>query len=248
MGNSIKRLYQEPDEVWLSDELKTILTNAPENGVFIDAGCHVGVWNKYLNKIMPKKFISIGIDPIDHNVGTYDHFFNYSIDVIEGIRDLHIFKESACNSLFKSSKEIDDLSLSWMEEIGTIKTETRTLESLLKKSNIDEIYFLKCDCQGNDVNVVKSLKSYINKVQYIQIESNLDKKLSSYNCGGSFEEDIIEIEKLGFKAMYYVIWELDGLPAIECDILFRKNKLPRSRADEVLKQSSIRSKLRGTNP
>jgi len=225
----MKELYQERGPVWVSDELKTILSDTPENGVIIDAGCHKGVWISTIKEFILKKYISIGIDPIDHNVGNkYDYFFNYAIDVDEGLRDFHIFKESACNSLFKTSKEIDDLSLWYVEEIEIIKKETRTLESLLEENNIGEIYYLKCDCQGNDVNVVKSLKSYINKIEYIQIESNIDKKLSYWDCNGSFEEDIIEIEKLGFKAIYYLIWEfqgvdkINGIPAIEGEILFKK--------------------------
>lgn len=83
------------------------------------------------------------------------------------------------------------------------------------------IHYVKCDCQGKDVDVIKSLKSFLPNTRYVQIECSLDKEKPFYINQKNYEEEIIIMNDLGFEPIFYM--EYIGGPLPEGEILF-KNK------------------------
>src|ERR1019366_3737009 len=198
-----------------------ILSQAPINSAIIDIGCNQGSWFGNVRAFLPNKTISIGIDPIDYNVqSAYDHYYQCAIDNVEQESlTFNLFDEPGCNSLLPKSEH-----LSMRNVLSTITVPVKTLESVLLEhfNNETIIHYVKCDCQGKDVDVIKSLRSFLPLTQYVQIETSFDKTRPFYVNQPSFEEDIASMNELGFEPIYWMVYPDSPLP--EGEILFKNKK------------------------
>jgi len=119
----------------------------------------------------------------------YDDIYitNAAVDIEDGEKEFNISKIDknirayGCSSLHKFS---DNLPIEWTKDRKdfqieeTIKVKTIRLDTFLEYKNFkDEIHYLHCDAQGNDINVLKSLGKYINNVRKGQIEVALQTEL-----------------------------------------------------------------------
>lgn len=130
----------------------------------------------------------------------YEHF-NFiptGIDLETGFKPFNVF--STLSSLYNFNKEVSD---SWYEEQNIEeKTYTQntlfiTLYDFCTFTNIDKIDYLHCDAQGNDLRVLKSLKSKISIVERGVVESGGQKSLYlSDNLKPNIEQFLIDN---GFK-------------------------------------------------
>jgi len=133
-----------------------------------------------------------------------------AVDIEDGEREFNICKIDSnyqraygCSSLHKFS---DNLPNDWHTELRPdfkideiIKVKTLRLDTFLEYKNFkDEIYYLHCDAQGNDINVLKSLGKYIRNVRKGRIEVSLQTKLYK-NVDNTLESAIQFLEKNNFS-------------------------------------------------
>tara|TARA_Y100000296_G_scaffold85400_1_gene121241 strand:- start:1731 stop:2447 length:717 start_codon:yes stop_codon:yes gene_type:complete len=197
--------------VWTAQPVLDIVLNAPENSFVIDTGCHKGAWIRTMgiHHFLDHSIKTIGIDILNHNCGDlYDFFFATPLDVEEKEREAFIFHETAINSLHNRNPNLSYDDAPYMA-LNTTKTmTTKRLDTVLEtlcaveKAVIDKIHYLKVDCQGNDVNVVKSLGKYLDKTDYVQIETTFDDQ-NLYDISLTYVDDIKEMRELGFTPIYY---------------------------------------------
>jgi hypothetical protein len=213
-----------------------ILSKAPADSVIIDAGCKDGCWLGEVHGIIPPGVLRIGVDPINNGVDKlrggptpyppiggggiiFHKYYQNAIDDVDypGTATFHIFDEPGCNSLFPKAE-----CFSMRNVINTITVSVRSLESILLEnvSPNTVIYYLKCDCQGKDANVAKSLKSFLPNTCYVQIECSLDKNRPMYVGQTDYKEDIDIMKNLGFEPVFYVEYDQSLLP--EGEILFKR--------------------------
>ena len=88
------------------------------------------------------------------------------------------------SSLNKFSKNLD---VSWpgykntiFKTVKKIKVRIRTLEDFIEKNKINLIRYIHIDTQGNDLKVLKGLKSKINIIQEGKMEAAINKKNAAY--------------------------------------------------------------------
>jgi FkbM family methyltransferase len=199
-----------------------LIGHAPVGSVVVDAGCKSGYWMEGSNPVLRKGVIRVGADPIDYNSMQWsvDHYFKCALDDVSGPTTMtfNLFDEPGCNSLLPKSDH-----LSMRNVVKTITVPVRTLESVLleKVSSGTTIHYVKCDCQGKDVDVIKSLRSFLPFTKYVQIESSFDHSKPFYVNQPSYEDDIIAMDKLGFEPIFWMEYPSSPLP--EGEILF-KNK------------------------
>lgn len=197
-----------------------LLYQAPEKSIVIDVGCKTGDWIGVAKNVLPTNIITIGVDPIDYNVVTnmVTHYYCCAIDNIDGTQELtfNIFDEPGCNSLLPKSNH-----LTMRNVLNVITVPVKSLENILSNYSDSDIHFLKCDCQGKDVEVVKSLRKFLTRTKYVQIECSFDKNQPFYDGQPSYEEDILELAKIGFEPIYFV--DYLGSPLPEGEIIL-KNK------------------------
>lgn len=208
---------------WYLEKYK-IFDEAPENSVIVDAGCKHGDWTYTAKHILPSNTIKIGADPIYYNTidGAVDFYHQCAIDDVNESTELtfHVFDEPGCNSLLNKSEH-----LIMRNVLNTITVPVRSLESiLLEHVNSDSlIYYVKCDCQGKDTDVIRSLKSFLPNTKYVQIESAFSYDKLFYDGQPSYEDDIRKMDELGFEPIFYMEYLESPLP--EGEILFKNKNL-----------------------
>lgn len=197
-----------------------ILAMAQRKSVIIDVGCAHGCWTSEAEGAIPEGAIKIGVDPMsDVNLPAFTCYYRCAIDNVDKDTKatFNLFDEPGCNSLLKKSCHLD------RKVTGSIEVDVRSLESILKERfpHGIAVHYAKCDCQGKDMDVVRSLRSFLPSTNYIQIESSFSREKPFYEGQGYCEDDVAEMDKLGFEPLFYVVYE-SVLP--EGEILFgRKN-------------------------
>ena len=104
-------------------------------------------------------------------------FNNFALGEIEGRSDLHITKISSQSSF--DTKYIENKSDIQKTETVSVKT----LDWYCEKNKIDYINFLKIDCEGFDLSVLKGATRLLsnNKIKFIKIETNFNSNIYNMN-------------------------------------------------------------------
>lgn len=205
--------------------------------VVVDVGCHKGHFIDEFKSVVHKNLYTIGIDPLDFNVS---HKYNVYIQAAIANVDIPTTKtfyehiEPGCSSLLQMNKEIvsheDQTSPSkWFVpwEIETVINElpvvVSSLENLLDQTEqkIKYIHYLKVDSQGMDIKVVKSLRKYLDKTMFIQIESVISHSTDVVLYKGQqiMEQDINVMYELGFIILD-IKYHHFGFKVNEADVIF----------------------------
>jgi FkbM family methyltransferase len=114
-----------------------------------------------------------------------------------------------------------------IEYTKQIDVDVITLKSFIEENEIDKIDWLHIDTQGNDINVVKSLKTFINQTHYIQIETvtSHNKNITLYKNQNIHEEDVEEMSKLGFSVLYMEDYSINKNACPEANVIFYNKNL-----------------------
>lgn len=216
------------DDLFLGDdwylEKYEIISQAPSNSAIIDVGCHKGDWTNRIKHLVPPHVKYIGVDPIHYHEidGVIQNYKQCALDNVdqESSMTFHIFDEPGCNSLLPKSEH-----LVMRNAISTTTVSVKTLESVLLEyiKSDTMVYYLKCDCQGKDIDVVKSLRSFLPYTKYVQVESSFSHKQPFYMNQPSYEDDVVTMLSLGFEPIFYMEYALSPLP--EGEILFKNKAL-----------------------
>jgi len=200
----------------------------------IDVGCKQGWWQQSVNKIIglnrTRMIYKIGIDPIDYNDrqnnGCYDSYFKCAVGLEDHKKTkLYTLNEPGCNSLLTPSRELlNTMYLSSKRTVtDIINVEQRRLDSILKELAQKEIYYLKTDCQGADLSVIKSMGKYLENTQYIEMEVGLDHDKPFYVAADTVEQVLQEMDELGFCPIEFSTFPISPLP--EGEIFFERKGL-----------------------
>jgi FkbM family methyltransferase len=201
-----------------------IINQSPNNSIIVDAGCKSGDWISVIKHLIPNTVKSIGIDPINYNImhNYVDYYHSVALDNIDypTTMTFHLFDEPGCNSLLPKSDHLTMRNI-----INTITVPVQTLESILLEHVVPGtfIQYVKCDCQGKDIDVIKSLRSFLPFTKYIQMELSFSYEKPFYNGQKSYEDDIETMLKLGFEPLYWTEYPESPLP--EGEILFKNKEM-----------------------
>lgn len=159
--------------------------------IYIDIGLAADAPNSISWLSQNSKSFVFGFEPVKENcdrvikkikdLGFANRFklFQCAVDNIEKetIKDFYV----TCNaevvgdhgqsSLFKLRDELKDAM--WVEK--TVPTLCINLKNFLDQINwerFSKIKILKTDTQGNDFNIIKSISSHLNKIEFINCESH----------------------------------------------------------------------------
>jgi hypothetical protein len=215
---------QSTPRVWTAPPIVDIIQSAPEGSFVLDTGCHKGAWIDAVGSLLGESIKTVGVDILNHGCdGMYDFFFAEALDVEEEERDAYIFAETAINSLHNRNPDLNYRDAPYMSLSNVQKMNTKRLDTLLDSiSEVKELHYMKVDCQGNDVNVVKGLGSYLDKITYVQVESTFDTE-NLYNVPLTYLDDINEMRSLGFTPIYYCVHEKNHSMPREGEILFKRD-------------------------
>ncbi len=176
-------------------KLKTVHRYTPD--VVLDIGAHHGDWTKSMMNIYPdsKYYLFEGIDYKELN--RYEQNNNVFIykNILLNDKEVEVNwyqEKNTGDSFFK------ELTPSF-EKTKPIKRKTITLDTIINRDNIlknDKNIFIKIDCQGAEVPILKGSKTILDKTDFILLEMPL---FGKYNEGvPNFLEHIQFMDSIGF--------------------------------------------------
>ena len=150
---------------------------------------------------------------------------NYAIAEENGSKSLNCYHNGRFSSFLEFQKEGEFYNFCQenVESFDNLKekinVETKRLDTFIDENEISEIEFIKIDTQGYDLNVVKSLGKYIDKVKKIQLESQ---KQTLYKNSPLKDEIISYMNNNNFKLIGNDYGEISK--DFEEDLIFLNNK------------------------
>lgn len=207
----------------------------------IDIGCHKGWFMSETYHIVTKPSYWIGIDACDYGVcqNMYNQFYNLAIsDVKEPtVMEFNEYpEETGCNSLLKMNIDKithnrDEYENKWyVERHIEIATRVRQVQvcsfyDLFKNHPVvsnGPLHFVKIDTQGNDINVAKSMGEFLKKTWFVQLECVTSKNpdIVMYAGQGLMEQNVSDMEKLGFGIYDYINYGANRNAPPEADVVF----------------------------
>jgi FkbM family methyltransferase len=205
----------------LSEIKKKIFASIVSGSTIVDAGCRIGGWIRATKDAVknPEHILTIGLDPIYHDIAAceFDIYINCALGLEnKELVEFNIFSEPGCNSLLKPSLFLEQCR----DFVETIEVPQKSLKTIIKEHQIKEIFYLKTDCQGGDLNIIKGLGNDINKISYIEMEVGLDPEYPFY-LGSNSAEDVVEyMNSKGFHPIEFTWFPASPLP--EGEILFAR--------------------------
>ena len=215
---------------------REIWSHISPNDIVVDVGCKQGWWMQEVNRILEphvrSKIIRIGIDPMDYADRQHNASFDVYIKCAIGLEDkknvkFYTLNEAGRNSLLEPSELL--LETTWenpnttkREISDVIEVEQRTLSSILNNLDTKSVFYVKTDCQGADLNAIKSLGAHLENVQYIEMELGLDASRPLYYESDSIEKILEEMGKMGFYPIEFSTFPVSPLP--EGELLFKRKK------------------------
>jgi FkbM family methyltransferase len=157
--------------------------------IFIDVGANKGEWSHTMSKKYPDSKIYCfepikGITRKNKNIV----IINKAVDRKVGNKKFFITRKNVTSSLLHQERTIIDKFKDIKDKKGKIhkksdydivkkiNVKTIPLEKFVKSKKLQNIHYLKIDAEGNDLNVLKSLKKEITKIWAFELETWNEKK------------------------------------------------------------------------
>ena len=181
-----------------------------KKGFYIDIGCYHPLKYSQTYKLYKLGWSGINLDISKESIDLFELFrskdknLNIGISNKAGFENFYFTKKiSTTNSLNnKYLKESINFKKKFLRKI-----QTQTIDQLFEENNISEVDFLKIDCEGMDLSIIKTLDFSKYKINFLSIEflyesgNFIIKKNKNINSVHQlfFESDIYKILEKNFK-------------------------------------------------
>jgi FkbM family methyltransferase len=181
-----------------------------KKGFYIDIGCYHPLKYSQTYKLYKLGWSGINLDISKESIDLFKSFrskdknLNIGISNKAGFENFYFTKKiSTTNSLNnKYLKESINFKKKFLRKI-----QTQTIDQLFEENNISEVDFLKIDCEGMDLSIIKTLDFSKYKINFLSIEflyesgNFIIKQNKNINSVHQlfFESDIYKILEKNFK-------------------------------------------------
>ena len=181
-----------------------------KKGFYIDIGCYHPLKYSQTYKLHKLGLSGINLDISKESIDLFKLFrskdknLNIGISNKEGFENFYFTKKiSTTNSLNnKHLKESVNYKKKFLRKI-----QTQTIHQLFEENNISEVDFLKIDCEGMDLSIIKTINFSKYKINFLSIEflyesgNFIIKQNKNINSVHQlfFESDIYKILEKNFK-------------------------------------------------
>ncbi len=144
-----------------------------DKGFYIDVGCYHPIKYSLTHKLHKIGWSGINIDISKESIDLFNIFrpkdknLNIGISTESGVKDAFFEKEIS---------PISSLKLDYLEKYQKIKKKfvrkikTLTLEDLFEENKITEVDFLKIDCEGLDLSIIKTINFEKYQINFLCVE------------------------------------------------------------------------------
>jgi len=181
-----------------------------KKGFYIDIGCYHPLKYSQTYKLYKFGWSGINLDISKESIDLFKRFrsrdknLNIGISNKAGLENFYFTKKiSTTNSLYNENlKESVNYKKKFIRKI-----QTQTIDQLFQENNISEVDFLKIDCEGMDLSIIKTINFSKYKVNFLSIEflyesgNFIIKQNKNINSVHQlfFESDIYKILEKNFK-------------------------------------------------
>ena len=173
-----------------------------KKGLYVDIGCYHPIKFSQTYKLYKFGWTGINLDISKESIDLFNSFrpkdknLNIGISLKSGIEDGYFNKKiSTTNSLGQDYSNQSSKKKSFIRKI-----ETKTINQIFEENNISEVDFLKIDCEGMDLSIIKTFNFEKYKVNFLSIEL-------LYGDVGDFiknkNNNIKSVHQLFFKSELY---------------------------------------------
>ncbi|MEO1258406.1 MAG: FkbM family methyltransferase [Bacteroidota bacterium] len=216
----MRKFLKKSKEYFFWTFLKILL---PKKPVIIEAGAHDGRDTVVMSKKWPAGFI-YAFEPvpflfqnlIERTSGLQNvKVSSFALNDQCGKKKLYLSsgRSDASSSLLKPLAHLQFHPDVFFEQSVTIKT--TTIESFLKKENIDQVDFMWLDIQGMELKVLKASKEMLERVRCIFIEIHF---AENYEDCAQYDEIKLWLQAQGFGYSFITSKHADA-----GNVLFIKN-------------------------
>jgi len=151
------------------------------------------------------------------------HLSNKGVGATESVQTFyHLAGSEVSSSFLKPELQTwNDIKY----QIGDIEERQLTITTLddyCAEHQIDDIYLMKIDIQGYEMQALKGANKTLRKTSYLLIESAIK---ALYQDSASFTEVHVHMAEHGFHLMNFRAWHRGNNVLMETDMLFRRNDL-----------------------
>ncbi len=193
------------------------ISSLPQIDNFIDIGVGQGtplLWKKYKNKKI------ICIDPLDYSENVVKKmlkkrnysFYKYAVGAKEEIKILNVEKNLGRSTFLKVTKKNFE-----GKPKSKIKVPVKTLDSIVKESNVKGSFGIKIDVEGYELEILKGAKKTLKKTNFVIVEARHNHKTFHK------QYELSELMTLMTKNNFVLTKILTAKPFI-ADLCFQPNK------------------------
>lgn len=189
------------DEIYSRKLPDTILENKEKEIIVVDIGANVGYFSLFMFSQFPKARI-YAFEPMPYNYKLLD----------QCRKKYHHFRLHTANKAISDTNSTIVLHASKIDGYTTmasifhrstndkiINVEAMTLENVMKKYNLNQIDFLKLDCEGAEYSILYSIpKAVLEKVSVITVETHKGMKAdeNTFSLKRYLEQNKFKLEYL----------------------------------------------------
>jgi FkbM family methyltransferase len=187
------------------ESMETIINYLKNTNILIDIGAHKGLFTKTANSFFPfDKTICFEPNKVLHNTIKENNsninliIENMALSDKEGKATFHLHQDSSMNSIEESNPAVLKSEFPWdnPDLIKKMMVTTKTLDNYFKNPDFkNNLFFIKIDTQGNELNVLKHGIQVLKKTKVLLIEYMF---LSPYKNESSFSDLIYFLNEHNF--------------------------------------------------
>lgn len=186
--------------------------------IIFDIGAHKGNWTVEMLKIFKssKYFLFEAINYEELN--KFENYNNISIHKNIILNDTK--KEVDWYELKNTGDTMFKENTGFFKDVKSVKKSSIDLDSYLKENNIiiDSNLFIKIDCQGAEIPIIKGSKELIDKTDFFLLEIPF---FGKYNKNvGTFKDHISYMKSIGFIPFDIIDTHLCFNYIVQVDVLF----------------------------
>jgi FkbM family methyltransferase len=151
------------------------------------------------------------------------HLVRAAVGRVAGTGRLHTLGDSAVsNSLLAPDLEAWSAIQYQTGAITSVEVPTLTLDEYAREKGLGEVYLLKIDVQGAELDVLHGAQALLPSVDHVFVESGIR---PLYHGGARFSQVAELMLDRGFHLIGFRAWHRGNHALVEADLLFRRNDL-----------------------
>ena len=179
-----------------------------KKGIYIDIGCYHPLKYSQTYKLHKLGWSGINLDISRESIDLFNRFrpkdinLNVGISNKTGLENFYFDKKISTTNSISNEFSKDNVN---NKKKFIRKIQTQTIKQLFEENNISEVDFLKIDCEGMDLSIIKTIDFKKYKINFLSVEFLYGLQVGDFIINKN--KNINSIHELFFESEIYKILE-----------------------------------------